>query len=56
MDTFLWWSGIVAWGALVIVGSCYLSDWIIDRVARTFGLQREFMQWAYDRRFPKSRS
>jgi hypothetical protein len=49
MDSFLWWSGAVAWGALGVAGFLGISDKIIEYTVNSLWTQREFLAFVADR-------
>lgn len=49
MDSFLWWSGVVAWGSAGSVGLFLGLDWVIDQLAQSFNFKREFLQFVWNK-------
>jgi hypothetical protein len=49
MNSFLWWSGVVAWGALGFSGLLAISDYVIDFAISSLWTQREFLAFVADR-------
>jgi hypothetical protein len=49
MDSFLWWSGVVTWGALAVLGAFFFFDWLVDRIVTSFKFKREFLAWYFEK-------
>ena len=49
IDTVIWWTGAATWTVLALLGLAMVSEWIINRIAQSFGLSRAFIAWAWDR-------
>jgi hypothetical protein len=49
MDSFFWWSGVIAWAALGGLGSLWIADDIIDFVVNSVWTKREFLAFVADR-------
>ena len=56
MDSFLWWSGVVAWGAAGSVGIWLGLDWAVDEVANSLNFKRQFLAFVWDRLKSKQKS
>lgn len=49
MDSFLWWSGAIAWLICGSVGIFLAFDWAVDQVAESFQFKRQFLSFVWDR-------
>lgn len=49
MDLFFYLSGVVAWGALGLLGIVALSDYVMDIFIGWFWTKREFLAFVADR-------
>ena len=49
MDAILWWTGAATWVVMALLGVSIVAEWIIDRIARAFGLSSAFLQWVWQR-------
>lgn len=49
LDTFLWYSGLLAWLGFGTFGLLVVGDWCIDWVVQSFWTKREFLAFVWDR-------
>jgi hypothetical protein len=49
MDSFLWWSGVVAWAVLSSLGLLVGVTYLMEKAIRYFGFYKTIMQFAWDR-------
>lgn len=49
MDEFLWWSGVVAWAALGLIGILCLLDWVLGNASHRIlhGLRGRTPVWPH---------
>lgn len=49
MSNFMFWSGVVAWGAAALFGLSYAIDFAIDWLVSSLWTKREFMAFVWSR-------
>jgi len=49
MDSFFWWSGVVAWATLGLIGLSLAIDQIIEWTVPALWTKREFFAFVVDR-------
>jgi hypothetical protein len=49
VNSFLWWSGAIAWLSAGSVGIFLGLDWVVDEIADSFNFKRQFLAFVWAR-------